>query len=357
METEVDHKQVPIPLKHTDVQASISGYIATVKVLQQFHNPYDHKIEAVYVFPLPENAAVNEFVMTIGERRIRGVIREREEAEEIYAEARRQGHIAALLTQERPNIFTQSVANIEAGKAIDVTIHYFHTLAYTDGWYEFVFPMVVGPRFNPPGSTHGIGAAARDAAGVSGQKTEVTYLAPDERSGHDIALSVEIDAGVEIPETLCRSHEVAVRKISPDHVMIKLNPRDSIPNKDFVLRYRVAGEGIQSSLLTHRDKRGGFFTLMVYPPVELKSLPRHPLELVFVLDCSGSMKGEPIAQAKAAVKHRHIKQVALDYDLMSAFTSFVAVDSLTQTRGGPGTTVPVAVPVPQGVNYKTTVQE
>src|SRR5688500_16457774 len=97
-------QMVPVPLKHTDVKASVAGHIATVDVTQQFHNPYDGKIEAVYVFPLPGNAAVDEFVMTVGERKIRGIIREREEAQRIYAEARNTGHVAALLTQERPNV-------------------------------------------------------------------------------------------------------------------------------------------------------------------------------------------------------------------------------------------------------------
>jgi Ca-activated chloride channel family protein len=144
----VDRKQIPVPLKHTDVKASISGYIAAVDVTQQFQNPYSSKIEAVYVFPLPHNAAIHEFVMTIGQRKIRGIIRERVEAERIYAEARAQGYVASLLTQERPNIFTQKVANIEPGKQIDVDITYYHTLAYNDGCYEWVFPMVVGPRYN-----------------------------------------------------------------------------------------------------------------------------------------------------------------------------------------------------------------
>jgi hypothetical protein len=125
------------------------------------------------------------------------------------------GHVASLLTQERPNIFTQSVANIEPGKAIDVIIHYFHTLAYSDGWYEFVFPMVVGPRFNPPGIADGVGAVPRDKQGWSGQKTEVSYLAPGERSGHDIALRVEMDAGVAIEEAGCRSHAITPERRSP----------------------------------------------------------------------------------------------------------------------------------------------
>jgi Ca-activated chloride channel family protein len=298
----IEEKQIPMPLKHTDVRASVSGYIGSVQVVQQFHNPYDTKIEAVYVFPLPHNAAVNEFIMTIGERRIRGIIRERQEAEEIYQAAKRQGYVASLLTEERPNIFTQSVANIEPGKAIDVTIKYFHTLEYVDGWYEFVFPMVVGPRFNPPGSTHGVGAVALGGHGASGQQTEIQYLKPNERSGHDISLHVDVDAGVAIEEFQCPTHEVSHSSPSSSRLAASLQPNDALPNKDFVLRYRVAGEKIKSSLLTHRDARGGYFTLMIYPPEELASLTRQPLELVFVLDCSGSMSGTPIAQAKAAVE-------------------------------------------------------
>jgi len=298
----VEEKEIPLPLKHTDVKGQISGYIATVHVVQQFHNPYDKKIEAVYVFPLPQNAAVNEFVMVIGKRRIRGIIRERQEAEAIYREARRQGHVASLLTQERPNIFTQKVANIEPGKEIDVDIKYFSTLAYADGWYEFVFPMVVGPRFNPPGTTDGVGAVGRDKAGLSGQKTEVQYLKPNERSGHDISLAVDIDAGVKIEDIKCPSHAVKNNRSTPEKAHVQLNPLDNIPNKDFVLRYKVAGKKVKSALVTHHDERGGFFTLMLYPPDDLRHLKRAPMEMVFVLDCSGSMNGRPIAKAKDAVK-------------------------------------------------------
>ena len=306
-----EEKEIPVPLKHTEVKAQIAGYIATVDITQQFHNPYGTKIEAVYVFPLPQNAAVNEFIMTVGERRIRGIIREREEAERIYYEARRQGYVASLLTQERPNIFTQRVANIEPKKKIDVNIKYFHTLAYADGWYEWVFPMVVGPRFNPPGSTTGVGAVARGRSGLSGQKAEVQYLKPGERSGHDIGLSVDIDAGVSIEEIASVNHVVAKKHPSPEKASVVLSQLDSIPNKDFVLRYKVAGKRLKSALLAHRDKRGGFFTLMLYPPANLEALSRSPVELVFVLDCSGSMSGKPIAQSKRAME-RALRQLQPD---------------------------------------------
>jgi len=296
-----EEKEIPLPLKHTDVKGQISGYIATDDDTQQFHNPYDEKIEAVYVFPLPQNAAINEFLMTIGERRIRGIIRERQEAEKIYQEARSQGHVASLLTQERPNIFTQKVANIEPGNEIDINIKYFNTLAYVDGWYEFVFPMVVGPRFNPPGFTDGVGAVARGKTGISGQKTEVQYLKPSERSGHDISLAVDIDAGVTIEKLVCTSHVITNSSPAREKRTVKLSSLDSIPNKDFVLRYKVAGKTVKSALVTHRDERGGFFTLMLYPPENLSYLKRAPMEMIFVLDCSGSMSGKPIAKAKQAI--------------------------------------------------------
>jgi Ca-activated chloride channel homolog len=303
-----EQKEVPLPLKHTDVKGQISGYIATVEVTQQFHNPYGVKIEASYVFPLPDNAAVNEFIMIIGERKIRGIIRERQEAEQIYEAARSQGYVASLLTEERPNIFTQKVANIEPNKEIDVTIKYFNTMAYVDGWYEFVFPMVVGPRFNPPSTSDGVGAVAMGKTNASGQSTEVQYLNPSQRSGHDISLAVDIDAGVAIEELTCPSHAITNSSTSAQKRTIKLNSLDSIPNKDFVLRYKVAGKTLKSALVTHSDQRGGFFTLMLYPPESITSLKRSAMEMIFVMDCSGSMSGEPIAKAKDAVT-RALKQL------------------------------------------------
>jgi Ca-activated chloride channel family protein len=303
---------VPVPLKHTDVNATIAGYVATVDVVQQFHNPYAGKIEAIYVFPLPHNAAVNEFVMAVGERRIRGIIRERQEAEQVYEQAKRQGYVVSMLAQERPNVFTQAVANIEPGKQIDVHVRYFHTLPYNDGWYEFAFPMVVGPRFNPPGSTDGVGAAGRGSRGASGHRTEVQYLRPGERSGHDVAVKVDLDAGVPVETIESRTHRISVNRKDSARAEVSLDAADRIPNKDFVLRWKVAGEGIKSSLIVQRDSRdgeaGGHFALMLLPPDDLKRLPRSPLELVFTLDVSGSMNGRPIEQAKDAVRYalRHL---------------------------------------------------
>jgi Ca-activated chloride channel family protein len=297
---------VPVPLKHTAVVADVAGNIAGVKVTQSYTNPFASKIEAVYVFPLPDNAAVSDFVMTIGDRTIRGVVRDRSEAEKVYEAARAQGYTASLMTQERPNIFTQKVANIEPGKAIDVTVTYYNTLAYVDGAFEFVFPMVVGPRFNPPAFYDGVGAVARGTPpGTTGQATEVQYLRPTERSGHDVSVRVNIDAGVAIESVTSLSHVVETTRdpANPSRASVTLSAKDTIPNKDLVLRYAVAANKLKTGMVTRVEKDGtGYFSLLIVPPAQTASLQRAPVELVFVLDCSGSMSGRPIQQAVAALE-------------------------------------------------------
>ncbi len=294
-------KEVILPLEHTTVDAHIAGYIATVNVLQKYHNPYSKRIEAVYVFPLPHNAAVTDFVMIIGDRKIRGLIREKEEAQRIYQEAKSQGYRASLLTQERPNIFKQSVANIEPDKKIDISITFFNPLKYENGEYEFAFPTVVGPRFNPPGSSTGIGAVGTGAHANSGQQTDVHYLKPDESSAHDISINVDIDAGVSIEKVYSNSHVIKVNKNNTTHAIVTLSPNDRVPNKDFVLRYKTSGSEVKTAMMVHKGDKGNYFSLLLQPPEDLKNLPRIPREMVFVLDCSGSMDGKPISKAKEAV--------------------------------------------------------
>ncbi len=295
--------RVPLPLQHTAVDAAVAGHIGTVNVKQQFANPFDTRIEAIYLFPLPEKAAVTEFLMVIGERTIRGILREKEEAEAIYHEARAQGYRASLLVQRRPNIFEQKVANIEPGNAIDVDITYFHTLAYKDGWYSFVFPTVVGPRFNPPGRADPIPAMPRGGNSQAAGATGVEYLKPTERSGHDLAITVQIDAGVAIEE-LKSTHEIDIERDGAASATVQLARRKTVPNRDFVLDFRVASEDVKSNLMTHRDPETGegFFSLMVIPPIDTEVVARRPMEMVFVIDCSGSMSGWPLQQAKEAIR-------------------------------------------------------
>ncbi|HJU65387.1 MAG TPA: VIT domain-containing protein, partial [Gemmatimonadaceae bacterium] len=135
------------PLQRTEVNVEIGGFLARTVLDQTYVNSFERAIEAVYVFPMPSLAAVHDFEMEIGSRRIVGVVRRREEAERIYQEARARGQTASLLTQERPNIFTQSVANIDPGGTVRIRITYFERLSYENGEYAYVFPMVVGPRY------------------------------------------------------------------------------------------------------------------------------------------------------------------------------------------------------------------
>lgn len=292
------------PLKHTDVKAQISGFLSRVTVTQEFENPYKEKIEAVYTFPLPQNAAVDDMTMLVGDRTVRGKIMRREEAQAVYDAAKNNGQTASLLNQERPNIFTQSVANILPGEQIKITISYVETLKYENGTYEFVFPMVVGPRYIPgePTAPKGDGFAP-DTDQVPDASVITPKPAPaGMRAGHDLSLEVTLDAGVPIDGLTSQTHEVNIERAG-DHVAhIALKDQETIPNKDFVLRYDVAGAKISDAVLTHASGPGGFFTLILQPPERVTVEDVTPKELVFVLDTSGSMSGFPIEKAKETMK-------------------------------------------------------
>ena len=287
------------PLKHTDVKAEISGFISRVVVTQHFENPFKEKIEAVYTFPLPQNAAVDDMTMIVGERTVKGKILRREDAQAVYEAAKASGHTAGLLDQERPNIFTQSVANILPGEEVKITISYVETLRYEDGAYEFMFPMVVGPRYVP-------GVAKPDGPGTD-QVPDAARITPPSpqagmRAGHDISLEVNLDAGLIVDDIRSRSHDVAIERPNPRSARLRLKENSTIPNKDFILRYDVAGQAMQDALLTHRAGRGGFFTMILQPPQRVAPEDVMPKELVFVLDTSGSMQGFPIEKAKETMK-------------------------------------------------------
>jgi Ca-activated chloride channel family protein len=295
------------PLESTSVRARLEGPLASVEVAQRFSNPYRDTIEAAYVFPLPHDAAVCEFVMRIGERRIRGVVRERAEAQRIYEQARSRGFVASLLTEDRPNIFQERIANIEPGKAVEVELVYFNTLSYADGWYEWRFPLVVGPRFNPPaspgGSSSSIPALPVGGNAAQGRVNGVEYLAPGQQVGHQVAIDVAIDAGVALDEIHCTSHPIAPIERQGGKSLVHLAPSCTHADRDFVLRYRVAGREPRVGLISGIGSDGrGTFALTVYPPVEVEQASRMPIDIVFVVDRSGSMRGRPLEQAKSAMR-------------------------------------------------------
>lgn len=293
------------PLKHTDVKAEISGFISRVVVTQQFENPFKEKIEAVYTFPLPQNAAVDDMTMIVGDRTVRGKILPREEAQKVYETAKESGQVASLLDQERPNIFTQSVANILPGEQVKITISYVETLSYVNGAYEFVFPMVVGPRYIPGApkqESQGKGSAPDTTQVPDASRITPKFAPAGVRSGHDVSLEVALDAGMIIDNIDSKTHPTDIQRPDAHSARLRLKNDETIPNKDFILRYDVAGQAIQDALLTHRSDKGGFFTLILQPPVRVTVQDVTPKELVFVLDTSGSMSGFPIEKAKETMK-------------------------------------------------------
>jgi len=292
------------PLKHTDVKAQISGFLSRVSVTQEFENPFKEKIEAVYTFPLPPNAAVDDMTMLVGDRTVRGKILRREEAEAVYEAAKTKGQTASLLNQERPNIFTQSVANILPGEQIKITISYVETLKYEDGSYEFVFPMVVGPRYIPGEPTRPAGDGfAPDTDRVPDASKITPQPVPEGmRVGHDVSLQVLLDAGVPIDGLTSKTHDVTVDRPDNHRAQVTLKDLATIPNKDFILRYDVAGAKISDAVLTHATPGGGFFTLILQPPERVSVEDVTPKELVFVLDTSGSMYGFPLEKAKETMR-------------------------------------------------------
>jgi Ca-activated chloride channel family protein len=288
------------PLKHTDVKAEISGQLSRVTVTQEFHNPFQDKIEAVYVFPLPQSAAVDDMTMIVGDHTINGKIKRREEAQAIYEAARQAGQTASLLDQERPNIFTQSVANIAPGAEVKITISYVEFLKYEDGTYEFVFPMVVAPRYIPgqPIGKQG-GGREPDTNKVPDASRITPPVAPKAtRAGHDISIEVKLDTGVPIDGLKSTLHEIDVARPDNHRAVVRLKDQAAIPNKDFILKFDVAGKKISDAVMTHRGAQGGFFTLMLQPPERVTAADVTPKELVFVIDTSGSMEGFPIEKAK-----------------------------------------------------------
>ncbi len=294
------------PLKHTEVTVDVAGFIARVTVRQQFHNPFADKIEAVYVFPLSQDAAVDRMTMKVGDRIIKGEIKEKGEARAIYESAKAEGKVASLLDQQRPNIFIQSVANIEPGEQVEITISYSETLDWKAGEYSFDFPMVVGPRYIPGG---GSAAAPMTTGRPTAEVPDADKITPPvtpqgTRAGHDISVTVNLDAGLPIRRIDSKQHAVTVDYPQPDktRAVIKLKQSKTIPNKDFVLVYETASDRIEDAVLTHTDERGKFFTLVLQPPKRVRRELIVPKEIVFVIDKSGSMRGFPIETAKQAMR-------------------------------------------------------
>lgn len=276
-----------LPLERTDVEVDVTGSVVSASVSQRFTNSSKEPIEVVYLFPLPQHAAVDAMEMKIGQRTVKASIAKRAEARAAYDRAIQQGHRAALLEQERPNMFTFSVGNVDPGAAIDVKLHYFEVASFDAGTYELVVPTTLGPRFNP-GSVKD-----RDRVTTSYSKN----------GGVKLGVRVHLDAGTEIEKVDVPTHAVDVARTTSKVADVKLKT-DDIPNRDFVFRWRVVADTVKPAVFAHRENTAapGYVSLMLEPKHDAKAEEIAPRELFFLLDTSGSMHGAPLDAAKAAVK-------------------------------------------------------
>jgi len=287
------------PLKKTEVLGKISGNISQVEMVQRFENPFEETLEAIYVFPLPDEAAVDSLEIKIGDRIVKSILKKREEAQAIYEQAKVEGNTTALLEQERDNIFTQSLANIKPGEQIEVKISYTESLKFQEGNYEFVFPMVVGPRYIPGISNN---QQIRETERVpDASRITPPVLPPATRSGHDINVKLEIDTDVLGQQITSPSHQIITQN-SGNKIEVNLAESDTIPNKDLIIRYQVSGETTQLKTLIQADDRGGHFATYLIPGLEYKQDDIVAKDVVFLIDTSGSQRGEPLAKSKQLMR-------------------------------------------------------
>jgi len=283
-----------LPLKETRADVRIAGVIADVVVTQVYRNEGSRPLNARYVFPASTRAAVHGMTMQVGDQRIRARIREKQAAKKEFEAAREAGKSAALLEQQRPNVFTMNVANVLPQDEIRVELHYSELLVPTDGTYEFVYPTVVGPRYSK---------APETAAAESGGAGRSPYLHQNEAPTYKFDIDTRVAAGMPIDELLCPSHRTRVDWEDGDTARVRLDPAETNGgNRDYILRYRLQGKQVQTGLLLYQGQDENFFLLMVQPPrrVEPRQIP--PREYIFVLDVSGSMGGFPLDTTKALMR-------------------------------------------------------
>jgi Ca-activated chloride channel family protein len=282
-----------LPLKSTRVDVKVNGVIADVRVTQVYRNEGSTPLEARYVFPASTRAAVYAMRMRVGERAVDAEIREKQAARREYEAAKREGKNASLLEQQRPNVFSMAIANVMPGDEIAVDLFYTESLVPTEGTYRFVFPTVVGPRYN--------GAAGRESYQAEGWVAQPTLRA-GEPARHTLAVKVEVNAPLPVQSAGSPSHRLAVDSLGSRTANAALPAAAEHGNRDFVFEYRLAGREIASGVLVHEGRDESFFLAMLEPPARVASSAIVPREYVFVLDVSGSMHGFPVETAKTLLR-------------------------------------------------------
>lgn len=268
------------PLTHTDVDAEVTGPVARVTVTQTFSNPHPRPVDATYLFPLPADGAVDTMDLTVGARVVHARIARREEARRTFASARARGRTAALLEQDRPNLFRQSVANIAPGETVRVTLRFVETVPFRDGSYELAMPLATGSRYTP-----GQGGAT-----------------PTRPPG-DVGVRVAVAQGVALAEVGSPSHAVTVTgERARGEAQVALAQGATVPDRDFILRWRPQVDVVAPAVLARREGGDGFVSLVLHPDARAADDAITPREMVFMVDASSSMRGAAMDHAKSLLR-------------------------------------------------------
>jgi Ca-activated chloride channel family protein len=335
-----------LPLKDTRVDIAVSGVIADVRVVQTYANEGTRPINATYVFPASTRAAVYSMRMRIGDQLIYAKIKEREQAKQDFEKAKKEGKSASLLEEDRPNVFTMSLANIMPREEIEIELRYTELLVPEDGVYEVVYPTVVGPRYP---------SKEKSPDGERQKFVSSPYLKNGTAPTSTLHISTRIAAGMPIKELRCMSHEIAPEWQSSDVARLTLDdPNPFQGNRDFILRYRLSGDAMRSGLLLFQGEDENFFLYMAQPPERVSPGQIPPREYIFVVDVSGSMNGFPINTAKYLLNDLISNLRSTDYFNVVLFAGdsttlsptplaanqenvMRAIDLLDQQRGAGGT--------------------
>jgi len=334
------------PLKSTKVTATVSGVIANVLVKQTYENTGASTLHARYVFPASTRAAIHGLTLRVGDKVVAARIKEREAANQEFEAAKREGKTATKLDQERPNVFTMSVANVLPKDRVEVELAYTELLLPSEGVYELVYPTVVGPRYAG-------GATAHPATHTGFVSTPYFHAGQPTPGTFDIA--VTISAGMPLGEVRSPSHAITLSHEGNSVARVALARTDGdSANRDFILDYRLSGPTIGAGLLLYEGGRAtdkgsretspaagpatptdNFFLLMVQPPVTVAPAEIPAREYVFVLDVSGSMHGFPLETAKRVLRDLigHLRPTdSFNVVLFSGASHVLAPASLPATR-------------------------
>jgi Ca-activated chloride channel family protein len=309
-----NERYVEAPLTATDVDLVVSGPTARARVTQIFHNPTDGWVEAVYVYPLPEGGAVDALKMVIGERVVVGDIKDRKSARDVYEQAKSTGQKASLIEQERPNIFTNSVANIGPRETVVVQIEYQEPVRQSGNEFSLRAPLVVAPRYIPAPIVQtvdlrdggaGWGKAADQVVDPVPDRDRISPPVLDPCKNppvNPVAITVRLQAGFPLAEVKSHHRAVTTETVEDGVRVIKLADGAVPADRDFELTWKPAESAAPSvGLFRERVGDADYLLAFVTPPVVAAKEERRPREIVFVIDNSGSMGGTSIVQAKASL--------------------------------------------------------